>query len=138
MAEQATLVLKNDTSELERVMSYISEVCLQKSIPPDIEYDLNLALDEMIINVAKHAFPEGEEHNFTVQVSMDDDEFVARIEDDGKEFNPTLYPNPDLNAPLEARKEGGLGIYLVRQIMTSIEYQRVGGKNVVTLRKKLS
>ncbi len=138
MAEQATLVLKNDTSELERVMSYISEVCLQKSIPPDIEYDLNLALDEMIINVAKHAFPEGEEHNFTVQVSMDDDEFVARIEDDGKEFNPTEYPNPDLNAPLEARKEGGLGIYLVRQIMTSIEYQRVGGKNVVTLRKKLS
>ncbi len=138
MAEQATLVLKNDTSELERVMSYISEVCLQKSIPPDIEYDLNLALDEMIINVAKHAFPESEEHNFTVQVSMDDDEFVARIEDDGKEFNPTEYPNPDLNAPLEARKEGGLGIYLVRQIMTSIEYQRVGGKNVVTLRKKLS
>ncbi len=137
MAEQATLVLKNDVSELERVMSYVSELCIQKSIPPDIEYDLNLALDELIINVAKHAYPEGEEHRFTVQVTMDDKEFVARIEDDGIEFDPTQYPNPDLDAPLEERKEGGLGIYLVRQIMTSVEYQRLSGKNVVTLRKKL-
>ncbi len=138
MTEQATLVLKNDASELERVMTYVSELCQQMSIPPDVEYDLNLALDEIIINVAKHAYPQGEEHNFTVQVALDSREFVARIEDDGKEFNPTEYPEPDLDAPLEERKEGGLGIYLVRQIMTSINYQRVGGKNVVTLRKKLS
>ncbi len=138
MAEQATLVLKNDASELERVMSYVSELCVQKSIPPDIEYDLNLALDEMITNVAKHAYPKGGEHRFTVQVTMGENEFVARIEDDGIEFDPTQYPNPDLDAPLEERKEGGLGIYLVRQIMTSIEYQHLRGKNVVTLRKKLS
>ncbi len=137
MAEQATLVLKNDASELERVITYVSEICLQKSIPPDTEYDLNLALDEMIINVAKHAYPEGEEHRFTIQVTMDENEFVARIEDDGIEFDPTQYPDPDLDAPLEERKEGGLGIYLVRQIMSSIEYQRLGAKNVVTLRKKL-
>jgi serine/threonine-protein kinase RsbW len=138
MAEEATLVLKNDASELERVMTYVSEICRQRAIPPDVEYDLNLALDEMIINVATHAYPQGEEHSFTLQVAMDSREFVARIEDDGKEFDPTEYPNPDLDAPLEERKEGGLGIYLVRQIMTSIEYRRVGGKNVVTLRKRLS
>jgi anti-sigma regulatory factor (Ser/Thr protein kinase) len=66
------------------------------------------------------------------------EEFVARIEDDGVEFNPTEHPIPDLDAPLEERKVGGLGIHLVRQIMTSVEYQRVAGKNVVTLRKKLT
>jgi serine/threonine-protein kinase RsbW len=138
MAEQTTLVLKNDVSELERVMSFVSELSSRNSIPPDIEYDLNLAMDEMITNVAKHAFPENEEHHFTVQITLDDQEFIARIEDDGVEFNPIDHPDPDLDAPLETRKEGGLGIYLVRQIMTSIEYQRIPGKNVLILRKKLS
>jgi anti-sigma regulatory factor (Ser/Thr protein kinase) len=138
MTEQATLILKNDVSELARVMNFVSDLCLQNSIPPETEYDLNLALDEMITNVAKHAYPEGGEHHFTVQITVSHEEFAARIEDGGVEFNPTEHPIPDLDAPLEERKEGGLGIYLVRQIMTSVQYQRIAGKNVVTLRKKLT
>jgi serine/threonine-protein kinase RsbW len=138
MAEQTTLILKNDISELERVMSFISELCARHSIPPEIEYDLNLAMDEMVTNVAKHAYPQGGEHHFTVNISLGKEEFVAHIEDDGIEFNPVLHPTPDLDASLEERKEGGLGIFLVRQIMTGMEYHRVQGKNLVTLRKKLT
>jgi serine/threonine-protein kinase RsbW len=137
MTEQTTLILKNDVSELERVMSYITDLCLRNSIPPETEYDLNLSLDEIITNVARHAYSDGKEHHFTLQISMNTEEFAACIEDDGVEFNPLEHPIPDLDAPLEERKEGGLGIYLVRQIMTSVEYQRVAGKNVVTLRKTL-
>ena len=138
MTEQTTLILKNDVSELERVISFVSDLCIRNSIPPETECDLNLALDEMITNVVKHAYPGGGEHHFTLQITVSNEEFVARIEDDGVEFNPTEHPTPDLDAPLEERKEGGLGIHLVRQIMTSVEYQRVAGKNVVTLRKKLT
>jgi len=138
MTEQTTLILKNDVSELERVMSFVSELCTRNSISPEMEYDLNLAMDEMVTNVAKHAYPQGGEHHFTVQISLSEKEFVARIEDDGMEFNPTEHPTPDLDAPLEKRKEGGLGIFLVRQIMSSVEYQRAAGKNLITLRKKLT
>ena len=138
MPEQATLILRNDVSELERVMSFVSDLCARNSISPETEYDLNLALDEIISNVAKHAYPEGGEHHFTLQITMTHEEFLARIEDDGIEFNPIGHPPPDLDAPLEERKEGGLGIFLVRQIMTSVEYQRAAGKNLVTLRKKLT
>lgn len=138
MTEQTTLILKNDVLELENVMSFVSDLCVRNSIPPKTEYDLNLALDEMITNVAHHAYPAGGEHHFTLQISVSNEEFVARIEDDGVEFNPTQHPIPDLDAPLEKRKVGGLGIHMVRQVMTSVEYQRVGGKNVVTLRKKLT
>lgn len=119
-------------------MSFVSALCAQHSISPDIEYDLNLAMDEMITNITKHAYPQGGRHQFTVQISLSPEEFMARIEDDGREFNPIKHPDPNLDAPLEIRKEGGLGIYLVRQIMTSIEYQRLPGKNLVTLRKKLT
>jgi serine/threonine-protein kinase RsbW len=138
MTEQVTLILKNDVSELERVISFVSDLCTRNSLSPETEYDLNLALDEIVTNVAKHAFPEGGEHHFTLQIRLSNEEFLARIEDDGIEFNPMDHPAPDLDAPLEVRKEGGLGIFLVRQIMTSIDYQRVEGKNVVTLRKNLA
>jgi|SRR5208337_3413958 len=138
MTESTTLVLKNDVSELESVISFVSAVCVRNSIPPETEHDLKLALDEMITNLAQHAYPGGGEHHFTLQITVSNEEFVARIEDDGVEFNPTKHPIPDLDAPLEERKVGGLGVYLVRQIMTSVEYQHVAGKNVVTLRKKLT
>ena len=138
MAESKTLILKNDVAELDKVMRIISELCTRNSIPPDTEYDLNLALDEIISNVARYAYPQGGEHQFAVQVSLGPDEFVAEIVDDGMEFDPTSHPLPDLDAPLEKRKEGGLGLFLVRQIMTSVEYERVAGKNVTTLKKKLA
>jgi len=138
MAEQTTLILKNDVSELERVLSFVSELCVRNSIPPETEYDLNLALDEIVTNVAKHAYPGDGEHQFTLHITVTHEEIVAQVEDDGIEFNPLEHPTPDLDAPLVERKEGGLGIFLVRQIMTSVEYQRVAVKNVVTLRKKLT
>lgn len=135
---QTTLTLKNDVSELERVMSFVSDLCLRNSIPAETEYDLNLAIDEIITNVAKHAYREGGEHQFKLQITVTNEEFAARVEDDGIEFNPLEHPIPDFDAPLEERKEGGLGIFLIRQIMTSVEYQRNAGKNIVTLRKKLA
>jgi len=138
MTEQATLILKNDVAELEGVLALISEICARHSVPPEIEYDLNLALDEVVTNVARHAYPAGGEHQFTLELTVSDVDFVARIEDDGVAFDPLAHPAPNLDVPLEERKEGGLGIFLVRQIMTSVEYQRVGGKNVLTLRKKLA
>jgi len=138
MTDQTTLTLKNDISEVERVMSIVAGLCARNSIPPETEYDLNLAMDEMIANVAKHAYPEGGEHLFTVQITLSPEEFIATIEDDGMEFDPTRHPTPNLDAPLEERKQGGLGIHLVRQIMSSVNYQRLAGKNVVTLRKKLT
>ena len=138
MAEETTLVLKNDIAELERVMNYVQDLSLRLSIPAETEYDINLALDEIITNIAKHAFPQGGEHEFSLQISVNDREFTARVEDDGVEFNPLNYPLPDLEAPLEKRKGGGLGIFLVRQIMTNIQYQRVGGKNQVILHKRIA
>jgi serine/threonine-protein kinase RsbW len=137
MTEPITLILKNDPSELIRVTNVLASLCAENTITHDVEYDLNLALDEIITNVIRHAFADGHPHQFTVRISLDRSEFVAQVEDDGREFNPVARPTPDLNAPLAERKVGGLGIHLVRNIMDSFEYERVGGKNLVTLRKKV-
>ena len=138
MIEQATLILKNEPAELERVLGFVSDLCARHGITPQTEFDLNLALDEIVTNVIRHAYPEGGEHQFTLQIEVSDEEFVARFEDDGIEFNPLEHPAPDLTVPLGERQEGGLGIFLARQVMTSVAYQRSAGKNLIILRKKLT
>ena len=130
------LVLKNDISELDKVLTFITSLCARHALSPEMEYDLNLALDEVVSNIIRHAHTDGSEHRFTVDITLNDEEFLARVEDDGPEFDPTQHATPDLDAPLEERKIGGLGIHLVRQIMDSMEYERVAGKNILTLRKK--
>jgi anti-sigma regulatory factor (Ser/Thr protein kinase) len=137
MSEPTTLILNNEPSELNRVTDLLASLCAEHAISSDIEYDVNLALDELVTNVIRHAFTDGHTHQFTVRISLDKDEFVAQIEDDGREFNPVAHPAPDLDVPLAERKLGGLGIHLVRNLMDGFEYARVGGKNLVTLRKKI-
>ena len=53
------------------------------------------------------------------------------------EFDPTKVPDADVTLSAEEREIGGLGIYLIRQIMNTVEYQRIDGKNVLTMRKEL-
>ena len=62
---------------------------------------------------------------------------VLVLTDTGKEFDPTLAPNVDITLSAEEREIGGLGIFLIRQIMNEVRYERIDGKNVLTLEKRL-
>ena len=58
--------------------------------------------------------------------------------DTGKEFDPTAAPEADVTLSAEDRQIGGLGIFLIRQIMNEVKYQRLDGKNILTLEKKIN
>ena len=58
--------------------------------------------------------------------------------DHGKKFDPLAHADPDTSLALEEREIGGLGIYLTKQFMDSVEYEYVGDKNILTIRKKLN
>ena len=128
MTEQPNLIFRNGISELGRVTAFISSLCAREAIPVDMEYDLTLALDEMVTNVAENAHPGDREHQLAVRLSLNEDEFVAQIEDEGREFDPTPHPTPEFNAPQVERKVGGLGIPLAWQIMDTTKHERVEGK----------
>ena len=59
------------------------------------------------------------------------------LADTGKEFDPTMAPEADITLSADERKIGGLGIFLIRQIMNEVKYERIDGKNVLTLEKRL-
>ena len=62
---------------------------------------------------------------------------MFKLIDTGKPFDPTIVPDADVNLSAEDRQIGGLGIFLVRQIMDSVEYRRIDGKNILTMIKLL-
>ena len=68
---------------------------------------------------------------------MNEDSIILVLTDTGKEFDPTTAPETDVTLAADDREIGGLGIFLIRQIMNEVRYERIDGKNVLTLEKKL-
>ena len=68
---------------------------------------------------------------------MHEGSIVLVLTDTGKEFDPTAAPEADVTLSADDRQIGGLGIFLIRQIMNEVKYERIEGKNVLTLEKKL-
>lgn len=96
---------------------------------------LNLAMEEAVVNVMKYAYPEGKSGKIDISVSIDGDDIVFVISDSGVAFDPTAKAEVDIDQKAEDRPIGGLGIHLVRQIMDSMVYERIDGKNILTLHK---
>ena len=74
----------------------------------------------------------------TIEAQANDMRLKFTIIDNGTPFDPTLTADVDTTLSAEERPIGGLGILLVRQMMDSINYERVDGRNVLTLRKNIN
>ena len=85
-----------------------------------------------------YAYPAGEKGDVDIEAMINDEYLVFVISDSGTPFDPTAKAEVDTTLSVEERGIGGLGIHLIRQIMDTINYERVEGKNVLTLRKKLT
>ena len=133
MAATLTLTLKNDPTEIGRLVDLLEAFGPQSGLTDDATFKLTLALDEIVANVVRHGFDDDREHRIEVKVTVDDRTVTASVEDDGVEFDPREAPVPDLDLPIEMRKPGGLGMHLVRATMDSVEYRRQDGRNILTI-----
>jgi serine/threonine-protein kinase RsbW len=133
MAATLTLTLKNDPSEIGRLVDLLEAFGPQSGLTDDATFKLTLALDEIVANVVRHGFDDDREHRIEVKVTVDDRTVTASVEDDGLEFDPREAPVPDLDLPIEMRKPGGLGMHLVKATMDSVEYRRQDGRNILTI-----
>ena len=133
-----TLVLSNDIRQIPELAAFVEALAEELSLNPAEAMSLNLALEEAVTNVRMYAYPAV----VTGQVELDVDALPGRLvfelSDSGVPFDPTAAPDADISLGVEERPIGGLGIFLVRQIMDSVEYERRGGKNIMTLTKQLT
>lgn len=134
---EKSIILANDISEITRLYEFIEDIGNDFSLSPDIVFNLNLVLEEAVVNVINYAYPKEEHQYIYLSATMKDGSIVLVLTDTGKEFDPTAAPEADITLSADERQIGGLGIFLIRQIMNEVKYERIEGKNVLTLEKKL-
>lgn len=123
-------------SEIPRLIEWVEARCASAGIGPEIAMKLALALEEAVANVINHGLPDAPPpHRLAVRLAIDPDAVTAEIVDNGRPFDPTAVPDPDLTSPLEERQLGGLGIHLMRELMDRLDYRRSGNMNILRLYK---
>ena len=134
---EKSITLANDIAEISKLATFIEEVGEAFELTPDVIFNLNLVIEEAVVNVINYAYPKEEHQSIYLSANLHEDSIVFVLTDTGKEFDPTQAPEADITLSAEEGPIGGLGIFLIRQIMNEVKYQRIDGKNVLTLEKKL-
>lgn len=129
------IVLLNDIKEIGRMATFLDELAEKHNLPVETAFNIHLALEETVSNVIMYAYPNDEEHEIVLTAHKNGNRLIFKIIDSGKEFDPTKQPDADVTLSLEERPIGGLGIFLIRNIMQVVEYNRIDDKNVLTLVK---
>lgn len=131
------LKLKNQMKELERVNQFIEEIAEELNLDMELQMNLNLVVEEMVVNVISYAYPEGKTADIELLAESDGKELTFVLSDQGKEFDPTMRKSADMNVNPAERDLGGMGIYIVKNIMNEVSYQRLEGKNLLTMKKEI-
>jgi anti-sigma regulatory factor (Ser/Thr protein kinase) len=138
VAHVLAIVLVNQRREVERLAGLVEQFGEAHGLAADDVSAVNLLLDEVVINIISHGYDDEREHQIAVNLALEDHVLAIRIEDDGRPFNPLDAPAPNLDLPIEERPIGGLGIYIARSIADEMKYHREDGRNVLTLKKRVS
>jgi anti-sigma regulatory factor (Ser/Thr protein kinase) len=125
------ITLPGHLDSLEPIAHYVVQSAKEAGLDKKTTYKLRLAVDEIATNIINYGYGRsGMEGNIDLSVAMDDHTFTLILEDSSPEFDPTKRElQTDLDAPLEERPIGGLGIFLALEGVDKFEYQRVGDRN---------
>jgi anti-sigma regulatory factor (Ser/Thr protein kinase) len=105
-------------------------------IPEDPAFDLRLALEELFTNMVKY-HPEGAE-TILIRLEREVASVRATLQDfDVDSWDVTLAPEPDLNAPVETRGPGGMGLHLVRKVTDDFRYEYRDRSSTITVTKRI-
>lgn len=130
-----TLEVKNQLSEVERANDVLRELWVICGLPEDFEVPVTICLEEVLSNVIRHGRLPGEDCDIQVHYRILNDGIEIEVTDNAEAFDPLSLPPPDLTVPLEQRKAGGLGVFLVRKMMDEVRYERRDGRNHLVFRK---
>lgn len=131
------LTIDNRLDQLQRVASFVEEICEEVGLGADLVFNLNLVLEEAVTNVIMYAYTDESLHSIKITAIAGNGVLTLTVEDDGMAFDPTQVPDADVTLSAEERPIGGLGIFLIRKIMDEVAYERNGDCNTLTMRKKL-
>ena len=136
MSNQLSLNLESSLEALGEIERAVADFGAENEWPDDLLFHVQLTLDELVTNVISHGYGAGG-HSFQITVKSEPEAVKIELVDEARPFDPLHdAPQPAIDAGVHERKVGGLGVYIVKELMDEMEYRREDGKNRLTLVKK--
>ena len=123
----------NQVPALMRAIEALAQFLERSGVDAQALYLTQLAVEEMGTNIVKYGYDDDREHVIRLRVECTDAAVQIELEDDGHKFDPCSSPEPNPNLSLEERTPGGWGISLVRRLLTRMDYERQGDRNLLRL-----
>ena len=133
-----SLTLTNKVSEITKLNTFVKSATTALNLETDLANKIKLAVEEAVTNCIEYAYPIGTVGDVVVDIEADDSTIRFIITDSGADFDPTKVSKADTTLSVDERPIGGLGVFLVRNLMDSINYERIKGKNVLRMEKRYS
>jgi sigma-B regulation protein RsbU (phosphoserine phosphatase) len=131
------LKIESCPENLYAVLDFVNAKLEKMKCPPQIQSQVNIVVEEIFVNIAYYAYSP-ETGVVVVRLAISGNEIRFEFEDSGRPYNPLEKPDPDITLQAEDRPIGGLGVFMVKKIMDSVEYHYVDGKNLLILKKTIS
>ncbi len=127
-----------DFDNLDDIREFVGEAAGRAGFSDKEIYSIQLAADEASSNIIEHAYAGMKGGKLEIECSIFEGGIKIVMHDQGKSFNPSSVPEPNVKADLSERKIGGLGLYLMRKLMDEVTYEPLAEKgNVLTMIKNV-
>jgi amino acid adenylation domain-containing protein len=134
--EWKELKLEAISENLDRVLDFVNAELEKMDCPLKTQMQIDVAIEEIFINIARYAY-NPETGLAVIRIRTSPNEIRLEFEDSGVPYNPLGKDDPDIGAPAEDRPIGGLGVFMVKKIMDTVEYRYEGSSNLLSLRKMI-
>ena len=130
------IVLQNDVHQVPKLNAFVKDTAARNGLEKSAARRLQLAIEEVVVNIMDYAYSPGIAGDIVIEAFCNEKRMKFVVSDEGMAFDPTAVKTPDLSQSVEDRPIGGLGIQLTRQMVDSLNYERIDGRNILTLRIK--
>lgn len=138
-AKETEIKIRAVTENLHEVLGRIDALLEETECPMKIKMQIDLSVEEIFINIASYAYGEDSgDVSIRASISRDPDEITITFTDSGVKYDPLSAEDPDVTLSAQERQIGGLGIFLTKKSMDVLAYEYIEGKNILTMKKKLS
>ena len=132
------LEIEAKVENLDKVLAFVDSHLETVDCPTPYMMNIDIAVEEIFVNIAKYAY-DGEPGKAWIRMGVEKypRTMILTFIDEGKPFDPVSKPDPDVTLSAEKRKIGGLGIFMVKKSMDTMEYERRDNRNILTITKKI-
>jgi sigma-B regulation protein RsbU (phosphoserine phosphatase) len=127
------VTIEADIARIADVLDEVQAFSDRVDLPPGIGQKLGIILDELLNNSISYGFEDASGHHIDVHIHADPGRLTMKVSDEGIPFNPFALSKPDTNLGIDDREIGGLGVMLVAEMTDSQGYERLSGRNIITL-----